>query len=166
MCECVRVKERRKVRDCDARLHSAGGVCMCVISRAQHQLAPLLPDRLDSTAHLGRSLLSLLLNLLSSYTPSPDSPCGVQSSCVFEGVRTEQLKLTAMENVPGESLRGSQPAPLLNQMRPPNVDGVPHQCIHPYTSRSDSEWEERRVSYTNHDRVVLRELWHSVWSPH
>lgn len=38
---------------------------MCVISRVEHQLGPLLPDRLYSMAHLGSSLLSLLFNLLS-----------------------------------------------------------------------------------------------------
>lgn len=163
VCECV--KERQKVRDCDARLHSVGGVCMCVISWAQHQLGPLLPDWLDSTAHLDCSLLSLLLNLLSSYTSFPRLPVWgpvlvslrewEQNSASSRRWRTFQVN-----HKEGHSLHLCW-----IRWRPPSVDRVPHQCIHPYTSRSDSEWEERRVSDTNHDSVVLIELWHSLWSP-
>lgn len=70
VCLCVRCKRggrREDQTDCEARLQSAGLVCMCVILRVQHQLGPLLPDRLDSPAHWGSSLLSLCV----SFDPPP-----------------------------------------------------------------------------------------------
>lgn len=110
---------------------------LCVISWAQHHLGPLLPDRLHSAAHLSHSLLSVLLNLLHPTLP----PClGARYSCVFVIERREYLRCTKKQNIPGEIERGLlQPAPLVNQTRPPSMDSHTEflpQCMHPYTSRS------------------------------
>lgn len=80
-------------------------VFMCVIPWMQHQVGPLLPDRLDSTAYLGSSLFV-------SNSPSPPFLCPLflfpvsgppllLSLLLFSAVRIEQPKLAKMYT-PGE----------------------------------------------------------------
>lgn len=142
LCVYERKTESERLRCSNACLQSFGGVCMCVISWAQHQLGPLLPDRLDSAAHLCCSPLPLLLNLLSP-TLLPQTP-RVGSSPPVSWREWEQNNSSSqrwwafqVNQTEGQSqhlcwIRRDHPTWIVLQ----------HQWMHPYTSRPDSEREE------------------------
>lgn len=125
---------------------------MCVISRAQHQLGPLLPDRLDSTAHLGSSLLSLLFNLHSLLHSIPLFPAWgplLMSLLDIHNRTTKAHKrcVTSQVNQP-ESISSQSAAAAKSdwttQRRFAHIQFHTSACMHTYTSRSDSEKRRKR----------------------
>lgn len=127
---------------------------MCVISRVEHQLGPLLPDRLYSTAHLGSSLLSLLFNLLSllhsvrlfpAWGPLLMSLLDIQNrpTKARRRCRTSQVNRTESISSQYNEIRLDHPVQI-------HTHTVPHQCMHTYTSRSDSERGRKGGTFSLH----------------